>query len=81
LKINYCSSALEAVTGAHATVLVTEWNEFRNLDLNEVAARAARPILIDGRNFFSPAEAGRAGLDYTGVGCSAVKAPVVAPVA
>src|SRR6185369_13466033 len=54
LKINYCASALEAVSGAHATVLVTEWKEFRNLDLSEIAARAARPIFIDGRNFLSP---------------------------
>src|SRR5579859_5823853 len=49
LKIQYCGSAIEAVAGAHAVVLVTEWEEFRKLDLMEVATRAARPILIDGR--------------------------------
>ena len=80
LKIHYCASAMEAVTGAHAVVLVTEWNEFRELDLAEIAVRAARPILIDGRNFFSPAAAGLAGLDYTGVGRTAVKASAMAPV-
>src|SRR6266481_2735947 len=68
LKIQYCSSALEAANGAHAVVLVTEWEEFRNLDLAELAARAARPILIDGRNFFSPEAVGKAGLEYSGVG-------------
>jgi UDPglucose 6-dehydrogenase len=73
LKIQYVSSALEAVRGAHAVVLITEWDEFRNLDLAEVAARAARPILIDGRNFFSPEAACRAGLDYTGIGRAAAK--------
>src|SRR5260370_3809589 len=73
LKIQYCSSAIEAVTGAAALVLVTEWEEFRNLDLTEVAARAARAILIDGRNFFSPEAACRAGLDYCGIGRTALK--------
>jgi len=68
LKVQYSSSALEAVRGAHAVVLVTEWEEFRRLDLEEVCARAARPILVDGRNFFSPEAALRAGLDYSGVG-------------
>jgi UDPglucose 6-dehydrogenase len=80
LKIHYCASALEAVTGAHATVLITEWNEFRNLDLAEVAARAARPILIDGRNFFSPEAASKAGLDYSGVGRAPVKPAAPVPV-
>ncbi len=74
LKIQYCGTAIEAVTGAHAVVLVTEWEEFRNLDLAEVATRAARPILIDGRNFFSPEAASRAGLDYSGIGRAALKA-------
>ena len=62
-------------------VLVTEWEEFRNLDLEEVAGRMARPILIDGRNFLSPEAAWQAGLDYTGIGrtfpkSAAVRVPV-----
>ena len=73
LRLQYCSSALDAVTGADAVVLVTEWDEFRNLDLAEVARRAARPIFIDGRNFFSPEAASRAGLDYTGIGRAPVR--------
>ena len=56
------------MTGADAVVLITEWDEFRGLDLTEVARRAARPIFIDGRNFFSPEAAVRAGLDYSGIG-------------
>jgi UDPglucose 6-dehydrogenase len=68
LKIQYHPSALDAVTGADAIVLITEWQEFRNLDLAELAARAARPILIDGRNMFSPEIAFRAGLEYSGIG-------------
>jgi UDPglucose 6-dehydrogenase len=68
LRIHYCRTAIDAVTGAHAVVLVTEWNEFRDLDLAEVARRAARPILVDGRNFLSPERARLAGIDYTGIG-------------
>ena len=81
LKLHYCLSAIEAVTGAHAVVLVTEWGEFGKLDLAEVAARAARPILVDGRNFFSPEAACRAGLDYTGVGRAPFKSAPVTPTA
>ncbi|MCI0363465.1 MAG: UDP-glucose 6-dehydrogenase, partial [Phycisphaerales bacterium] len=81
LKMNYCDDALTAVTGADAIVLVTEWEEFRDLDLNEVARRAARPILIDGRNFLSPEAALEAGLDYCGIGRAGSKAvkPVQIP--
>jgi len=68
LPVQYCPSALAAVAGAHAVVLITEWDEFRSLDLAEVARLAARPIFIDGRNFFSPEAASRAGLDYSGIG-------------
>ena len=75
LKLQYCSSALEAVTGADAVVLITEWEEFRSLDLNQVARRAARPIFIDGRNFFSPDAASLAGLDYSGIGRVGLRAP------
>ena len=62
-------------------MLVTEWDEFRKLDLTEVASRAARPILIDGRNFFSPEAASRAGLDYSGVGRAPLKPVAAAPMA
>ena len=47
-------SALEALTGADAAVLVTEWPEFAELDWAEAASRMARPLLVDGRNFLDP---------------------------
>ena len=68
LKITFCDSSLDAVTDAHTVVLITEWEEFRDLDLAEVAARATKPVFIDGRNFFSPEAALLAGLDYSGIG-------------
>jgi UDPglucose 6-dehydrogenase len=63
-----CDSATEALAGADAVVLVTEWPEFRELDW--VAARATMrfPLMVDGRNFLDPAELERAGFTYEGVG-------------
>ena len=74
LKITFCDSALDAVTDAHAVVLITEWEEFRDLDLAEVAARASKPVFIDGRNFFCPEAALLAGLDYSGIGRAPLRA-------
>jgi UDPglucose 6-dehydrogenase len=61
-------SALEAVRGADAVVLVTEWPEFAKLDWNEVGEAMARRVLIDGRNFIDREAALAAGFAYEGVG-------------
>ena len=68
LKIKYCDSALECVRDADALVVVTEWDEFRRLDLPALAAAMATAILVDGRNIFNPDEAIAAGFDYAGIG-------------
>ncbi|MGA3241092.1 MAG: UDP-glucose/GDP-mannose dehydrogenase family protein [Bryobacteraceae bacterium] len=68
LKIKYCNSALECVREADALVLVTEWDEFRRVDLPALAAAMTTPILVDGRNIFSPDDATAAGFDYAGIG-------------
>jgi len=70
LKIQYCESAFDAVRHADAAVLVTEWDEFRSLDLAHLASRMQQPILVDGRNLYDPEVAMRAGLDYSGIGRS-----------
>ena len=70
LKIQYCESAFDAVHEADAAVLVTEWDEFRSLDLAQLAAHMQQPILVDGRNLYDPEAAARAGLDYSGIGRS-----------
>jgi UDPglucose 6-dehydrogenase len=79
LRIHYCQSAMDAGQGADAIVLVTEWDEFRHLDLAKLAARAHRAILIDGRNLFSPDAARRAGFDYSGIGRAGLKSAVAPP--
>jgi UDPglucose 6-dehydrogenase len=76
----FADNALDAIEGADAVVLVTEWPEFGELDLGDVAARMAGDLLVDGRNFFDPAAAGAAGLIYEGVGRARVsRAPLSSP--
>ena len=66
--VEICGEPLDALTGADAAVLVTEWPEFARLDWAAAAAAMARPLLIDGRNFVDPAVAAAAGFDYEGIG-------------
>jgi UDPglucose 6-dehydrogenase len=68
LKIRYCASAQETAGGADALVVVTEWREFRDLDLAALAGAMATPILVDGRNIFKPEAAFAAGFQYAGIG-------------
>jgi UDPglucose 6-dehydrogenase len=68
LQLCYCDDALSAVASADAVVLVTEWPEFADLDLTQVASKMRRPVLIDGRNLFDAGKAVEAGFEYTGVG-------------
>jgi UDPglucose 6-dehydrogenase len=59
----------EAVSGAHAAVVITEWEEFRELDLERVASLMRKPpILVDGRNALDPKEIRAAGIRYRGFG-------------
>jgi UDPglucose 6-dehydrogenase len=71
-------SALEALDGADAAVLVTEWPQFAELDWAEAAARMARPLLFDGRNFLDPATLRAAGFEYEGIGRATASAPSAA---
>jgi UDPglucose 6-dehydrogenase len=63
-----CDTVLEAVRGADAAVIVTEWDELRDLAAHEVREAMARPLIIDGRNLLDPAETRRAGFAYEGIG-------------
>jgi UDPglucose 6-dehydrogenase len=66
--IVFADSAIEAVRGADAVVLVTEWAEFGELDWDEVAAAMGGRLIVDGRNALDPAAVGAAGLVYEGIG-------------
>src|SRR4051794_38151646 len=74
--VEFAGSALEAVDGADAVVLVTEWGEFSQLDWAEVARRMRGEVVVDGRNFLDPGAVADAGLIYEGVG-RPVQQPVV----
>ncbi|RMF06057.1 UDP-glucose/GDP-mannose dehydrogenase family protein [Candidatus Woesearchaeota archaeon] len=67
-RITYASSAYEAAVDADALVLVTEWDEFRNLDFKRVVESMRNPLLIDGRNIYDPQEMRAFGFNYIGIG-------------
>ncbi len=67
-SVEMCDSAAEAMGGADAAVLVTEWPEFAELDWADLAGRIAAPVLIDGRNFLDPDALRQAGFIYEGIG-------------
>jgi UDPglucose 6-dehydrogenase len=66
--IDFADDAIDAVRDADAVVLVTEWDEFRNIDLGAVAEAMAGQVLIDGRNALDPEAVRSAGLVYEGIG-------------
>jgi UDPglucose 6-dehydrogenase len=71
--IGYCENPYEAVKGADTLVIVTEWNEFKFIDLLRVKETMAQPIIFDGRNIYDPERMRRLGFDYYCVGRPAVK--------
>jgi UDPglucose 6-dehydrogenase len=66
--IEYAGSAYEAAQGADALVVLTEWNEFRQLDLVKIAKGLKSLVLFDGRNIYEPTRVKQLGFMYYGVG-------------
>jgi UDPglucose 6-dehydrogenase len=64
----FCDTVADAVRGADAAVIVTEWPELRDLARPEIRDSMRRPLIIDGRNLLDPAEARAAGFAYEGIG-------------
>ena len=67
-SVTFSDSPYEAADGAHAVVLVTEWNEFRYLNLERLRAQLKRPAIFDGRNLWEPERMRRLGFEYHSVG-------------
>jgi UDPglucose 6-dehydrogenase len=67
-KVKLVSSPLEAVDGAEALILATEWKEFTNVDFAEVKKRMHTPMIFDGRNLFDPGTMRELGFAYHGIG-------------
>jgi len=66
------SSALEAIEGAEALVIATEWSEFANVDLAVVKEKMTTPIIFDGRNLFDPQTMAQLGFRYHSIGRASV---------
>src|SRR5690348_4709793 len=71
--VAFCGGAYEAMEGADAAVIVTEWNEFRALDLQRVHALLRSPTVIDLRNIYKPADMAEAGFFYFSIGRRSVE--------
>jgi UDPglucose 6-dehydrogenase len=67
-EVAWCEDAYTAIEGADAMVILTEWNAFRALDLKRVRDLLRRPVVIDLRNVYDPAEMIAAGFRYTSIG-------------
>ncbi|HEV3278650.1 MAG TPA: UDP-glucose/GDP-mannose dehydrogenase family protein [Terriglobia bacterium] len=67
-RVDYCRSAYEAASGAHAVVITTEWDEFRKLNWKKVQQSMEVPVLVDGRNLLDPAAMQEAGFEYFSMG-------------
>lgn len=67
--IAYCADPYDCANGADALVIITEWDQFRALDFRRLKLLMTRPVLIDLRNIYKPAQMKVHGFSYTGVGC------------
>src|ERR1700733_120400 len=74
----FCANAYEAMEGAHALVIVTEWNEFRALDLGRVRSLLKTTTVVDLRNIYKPADMAEAGFRYHSIGRDPAEPPPAA---
>jgi len=63
-----CESPMEAIEGADALLIVTEWPEFRALNWRTIKTKMKTPLVFDGRNLYDPAKMKEAGIEYYGIG-------------
>jgi UDPglucose 6-dehydrogenase len=78
-ELDYCEDAYATMADADALILITEWNEFRGLDLERVKSLLRQPLVIDLRNIYKADEMTAAGLVYHSIGRPAVQAGAAAP--
>jgi UDPglucose 6-dehydrogenase len=67
-RIDYAKSNYDALTGADALVVVTDWNEYRFPDFARIRAALRRPVVVDGRNLYDPAKMRQLGFTYRSIG-------------
>ena len=67
-RLHYTASPMDALQGADALAIVTEWKEFRSPDFDAIKATLKSPVIFDGRNLYEPATVRRHGLEYYAIG-------------
>lgn len=67
-KISYSKDPYQAVNNADALIIITEWNEFRQIDLNKVKKLMSNPTIFDGRNIYDPSDLKKLGFKYYSIG-------------
>lgn len=68
VRLNYADSSMQALEGADALVIVTEWKEFRAPDFDQIRGSLKVPVIFDGRNMYNPTQVKGAGLEYIAIG-------------
>jgi UDPglucose 6-dehydrogenase len=69
-RIEFKEAPMDALDGAEALVIVTEWKAFRSPDFEQIKARLRNPVVIDGRNLYEPSLMTGLGVEYHGIGRS-----------
>lgn len=77
-NITYCDNAYQVAEGADAIIVVTDWNEFKLLNLDKLKAVMKQPLIFDGRNIYSPEKMQKTGIEYISIGRPATPAPKTA---
>jgi UDPglucose 6-dehydrogenase len=67
-SVRWAKSGYDALEGADALLLATEWNEFREPDFKKMKSLMRRPLIFDGRNIYNPKTVKALGFEYVGVG-------------
>jgi len=74
-EVEYCDDSYDAASGADALVIVTEWNQFRSLDMERIRTSLKQPVVIDLRNLYDPRRMAEKGIRYFSVGRAAENLP------
>ena len=69
-RLTYATSQAQALEGADALVIITEWKEFKSPDFDAMKAALKQPVVIDGRNLYEPSLMAELGIEYNGIGRS-----------
>jgi UDPglucose 6-dehydrogenase len=68
--VEFASDQGEALTGADALIVITEWKEFKSPDFDAIKSKLLQPVVVDGRNLYEPELMRALGIEYIGVGRS-----------